>query len=116
MSDRRRFFIPQQVTGGWQLYGLSSRHLVRLLPVPLVLFAGTLLTVLFWRLVPEAGKFRLVLRGIYCLFPFGFGSTYVGLFVIPIDAGRTLWDIRQMKLQHLKQQTVFLPRNQIPPQ
>lgn len=119
MNDRR-FFIPQQVTGGWQLYGLSPRQLLRLLPLPLILLLGVLITIFLWGLVPPTGLLRMVLRSTYILlFPIGLSAAWFGLMILPIaDAGRTWWDVLRLSQAHRQQQTMFLPRRMhlLPPE
>jgi hypothetical protein len=117
MNERRRYFIPSQITGGWQLYGLSARHLLRLLVLPVILAAGVLVTLGLWRVVPSPGKIRLILRALYAFVPVALGGLWVGVAVIPVDdAGRTWLDIRRLSADHSNQQTVFLPRRVKPPQ
>ena len=117
MNGRRRHFIPSQVTGGWQLYGLSARHLVRLLGLLVVVAIGLLVTVGWWGIVPSPGKIRLILRALYAFVPVAMGGLWVGIAVVPIDeAGRTWLDIYRLAADHRRTQTVFLPRRMSPPQ
>lgn len=114
--NERRYFIPAQVTGGWQLYGLSPKHLLRLLPIPPLVGLGVAITLLLWGFAPSGGLLRLVIRSLYAMIPLLIAVAWVGLMIVPIaEAGRTWWDVKRLARSHQRQQTVFLPRRATPP-
>jgi len=104
--NETEFFWPANVDTTFSLWGLEPRHLRRLLPVPLILVAGGVLTYLTVRLVPWT-VIRVALITWFMLVPAG---GYVWYCCVPrYPRGRTSSDLARAVGRHRKAQTVFQP-------